>query len=221
MAKDNLKLARGGTLVHERGGVMSKSERGRVRMLEEGGVDRPLARARVVEVVPTAELVRVKSLAPTLASNNGSMNRRHTVLQHVWTRGKKIVAATHDRAHAFPLVRGHSHGDVKTVNEADAVGGVVVAAVVDLELGEGGGCGAPGAVALEAAAAVAAGAGEGGAGVGAAGAGPDAAGPVGVGDGDGLVGEGAEGEAAAGEDGVAGVGLDAGPHGVVAVVDEG
>lgn len=221
MTKDNLKLTRGGTLVHEGGGVMSKCKGGRARVLEEGGVDRSLARVRVVEVVPATEFVRVKSLAPALASHHGSVTRGHTVLQHARTRGEKVVAATHDRAHAFALVRGEGHGDVKTVDEADAVGGVVVAAVVDLELGEGGGCGAPGAVALEAAAAVAAGAGEGGAGVGAAGAGPDAAGPVGVRDGDGLVGEGAEGEAAAGEDGMAGVWLDGGPHGVVAVVDEG
>lgn len=55
----------------------------------------------------------------------------------------------------------------------------------------------------------------------AAGSCPDSAGPVLVGRREGAVGEGREEEAAAFRDGVAGVGLDGGPDGVRAVVDQG
>jgi len=212
---------RGGTLVHERGVVVRVGERVGARVLEEGGVHGLAARVGAVEVVPTAELVGVKSLAPALARHDGSVNGGDTVLQHGGTRGQQLGAATNHRAHAFALVRGHGHGDVKTVHEAHAVGDVVAVAVVGLHLRQGGGGGATSTVALETAAAVSAGAGKGGAGVGAAGTGPDPARPVDVGDGDGLVGEGVEGEATAGEDWVAGVGLNGWPDGVVAVVNEG
>lgn len=221
MAKDNLELAGGGALVHERRRVMGEGEGGGTRVLEEGGVNRALARVSAVEVVPTAQLVRVEGLAPALARHDGAVGGGDAVLEHGRTRGEEVGAAAHDGAHASALVRSHRHGDVEAVHEAHAVGGEVAVAVVDLQLGQGGGGGAAGAVALEAAAAVARGAGEGGAGVGAGGAGPDAAGPVGVRDGDGEVGERVEGEAAAAQVGVAGVGLDGRPHCVVAVVDEG
>jgi len=212
---------RGGTLVHERGVVVRVGERVGARVLEEGGVHGLTARVGAVVVVPAAELVGVKSLAPALARHDGSMHGGDTVLQNRGTRGKQVGAATDHWAHAFALVRGYGHGDVKAVHEAHAVGNVVAVAVVGFHLRQGGGSGATGAVALETAAAVAAGAGEGGAGVGAAGAGPDPARPVGIGDGDGEVGEGVESEATAGEDWVAGVGLNGWPHGVVAVVNEG
>ena len=117
---------------------------------------------------------------------------------------------------------GDRHGDVETVDKADAVGGEVeLAALVEAELGEGGGGGTAGAGALDAAAAIAGGAAEAAFGVGAGGAGPDSAGPVLLGAGEGAVGELVEVEAAALEDGVASVGLDGGPDGVGAVVDYG
>lgn len=118
-------------------------------------------------------------------------------------------------------MRRHGQAEVETVDEADAIGGEVVVAVVEAELDEGGRGFAAGAVALKLAAAVAGGAGEAFVSGDAAGAAPDAAGPV-LGRGrEGTVGEGVEGEAAALQDGVADVGLDGGPDGVRAVVDQG
>ena len=166
---------RGGTLMHEGGVVVGVGESVGARVLEEGGVHGLTARVGAVEVVPTAELVGVESLAPALARDNGPVNGRDAVLQHGGTRGKQVGAATNHRAHAFALVWGHRHGDVEPVDEAHAVGDGIAVSVVDLHLRQGGGRRTAGAVALETAAAVTAGAGEAGAGVGAAGTGPDPA----------------------------------------------
>ena len=116
---------------------------------------------------------------------------------------------------------GHSHGDVKAVNEANSVRGEVSVAMVEAELSYSGWGGAAQAVALEAVAAVAGGAGEAVVGVGAAGTGPDPTRPVLSRGGEGAMGASVESEAAALEDGVAGVGLDGWPDGERAVVNQG
>ncbi|CAN6559618.1 unnamed protein product [Malus baccata var. baccata] len=136
-------------------------------------------------------------------------------------RPSQVGLATDDGADAVALVGSDGEGDVEAVDEADAVGEEVGgAAVVEADLGKGGGGGAAGSVALEAAAAVSGEAGEVRSVLGAVGAGPDAPGPGLGGSGEGAVGEGVEEEAAPLEDGVAGVGLDGGPDGEGAVVDE-
>lgn len=116
-------------------------------------------------------------------------------------------------------MRGDSHGDVEAVDERDTVGGEVVVAVVEAELGQGGWSGPAESVAFQAVAAVASDAGEFAVGVGAAGSGPDPARPVLGRSGEGAVGEAMEIEAATFEDWVAGVGLDGRPDGEGAVVD--
>ncbi|GAB2274339.1 hypothetical protein Dimus_009103 [Dionaea muscipula] len=136
-------------------------------------------------------------------------------------RLEEVGPAPHHGALTHPLVRRHRHGDVEPVDEADAIRGLVVGSVVEAELGQRGRRGAATAVALEAVAAVSGGAGETAVGVGAVGSGPYAAGPGGCGGAEGAVGECGEGETAAFQDRVAGVGLDAGPDCVWAVVDEG
>lgn len=168
-------------------------------------------------MVPTAQLVRTERLAGALASHHAGV-RRHP--QPLGTRGEEIGLAAYHRAHAVALVRGDGQGDVEAVDEADAVREEVVGPVVEVDLRQrSGGC-AAGSVALEAAAAVAGEAGEVVLGLGAVGAGPDPTRPgLGRG-GEGAVGEGGEVEAATLEDGVAGVGLDAGPEGEGAVVDQ-
>ncbi|KAI0519178.1 hypothetical protein KFK09_006620 [Dendrobium nobile] len=134
----------------------------------------------------------------------------------------RILTATDNGTKTTAFVRGHGHGEVEAVDEADGVGNeVAVAAVVECELGEGSGGGAGEAGAFEAVAAVASGAGEMGACVGAASATPDAAGPVVSWGGEGAVGEGGEAEAAVFEDVVAGVGGDGWTDGEGTVVDDG
>lgn len=107
MAEDNLELTRGRTLVHERRCVMRKGERRRARVLEERGVHRPLTHLRAIVMVPTAKLVRVKSLTPTLTRHHRAVTHRNTVLQQRRTRGNQVAATTHHGAHAFTLVRRH------------------------------------------------------------------------------------------------------------------
>lgn len=92
---------------------------------------------------------------------------------------------------------------------------------MEAELGESSWSLAAGAVAFEFSAAVTGLAGEVFVVTDAAGTSPDTAGPVLVGGGEGAVREGGEEEAAAFGNGVAGVGLNGGPDGVRAVVDEG
>lgn len=219
MAKYNLELLGRRALVYKGGVVMSESKGGRTRMLEEQRVKGRLTHLWAVIMVPTAQLVRAQSLAPTLTRHHGSVTRGCTVLQRWRTRAEQIRATAHHRTHPFALVWGHRHGDVKTVHEAHAVRGEVVRAVVDAELGQSRRSHAAGAVALQPATAVAGRAVELVVGISASGSGPDPAGPVAVGYGYGDVGESVEDEAAASEDRVAGVGLDAGPDGEVAVVN--
>ncbi|QHN98832.1 uncharacterized protein DS421_13g392840 [Arachis hypogaea] len=135
MTEDDLEFTRRRTLMHERRCVVCEGKRLRARVLEEGGIHRRLASLRVVEMVPATQLVRVKSLAPTLASNHGAMTRRHTVLQRHGTRGNQIAPTTYHGANAFSLVRRDGERDVETVHHAHAVRRVVAGAVVDLELG--------------------------------------------------------------------------------------
>lgn len=73
--------------MHERGVVVGVGESVGARVLEEGGVHGLPTRVGAVEVVPTAELVGVESLAPALARDDGSMNGGDTVLQYGGTRG--------------------------------------------------------------------------------------------------------------------------------------
>lgn len=220
MAEDDLELTRRGAVVGEGGAVVRVGGGGGARVLEEVGVGGGLTREGAVEVVPAAELVGAEGLAAALTGHH--VARRRPLLQSRGAGGDEVGLAADDWADAIALVGGDGEGDVEAVDEADEVGGAVVVVVVEAELDEGGGGGAAEAFALEAAGAVAGGAGEVAAGVvGAPGAGPDAAGPVLGGGGEGAVGEGGEGEAAALEDLVAGVGLDGGPNGEGAVVDEG
>ncbi|KAK1264516.1 hypothetical protein QJS04_geneDACA011233 [Acorus gramineus] len=199
---------------------MRVRERCGARVFEIVRVRRRPTRAGAVVLVPAAQLVRPERLAPALTPHDVP-STRGAHLKRSRARREQVRAAAHDGADPVPLVRGDCQGDVEAVDEADAVGGVVGAGVVEVELRESGGGGAAEAGALEAAAAVAGEAGEAVVGVGAAGAGPDSARPGLVRGGEGAVGEGVEGEAAVLEDGVARVGLDGGPDGVGAVVDEG
>ncbi|KAI3806389.1 hypothetical protein L1987_22292 [Smallanthus sonchifolius] len=149
-------------------------------------------------MTPATKLVGVKSFASTLTRDHAPVI---VFLQRPRTRGEQIRFASDDGARAFTLVGGDRHGDVKAVDEADGVGGLVGVAVL--------------------AGAVAGGAGEVAVFVGAVSAGPEAAGPVDGGGREGAVGVGVESEASAFEDGVAGVGLDGRPDGEGAVVYDG
>lgn len=222
MTENDLKLPRRRALVRQRRAIVPVRHRRRASLLEELRISRRPARLRTVVLVPTTQLVGPERLAPALAPHHGPVSRGRPQLQRRRTRGEQVRPAPHDGAVALPLVGRNGHGDVEPVNQADCVGGLVLVAVVEAELGEGGGCGAAGPGALEAAAAVAGGAGEvAGGGSGAAGAGPDPAGPVLGGAREGAVGKLVEVEAAPFEDGEAGVGLDGGPDWVGAVVDYG
>lgn len=187
MAENNFKLTRRGALMDERWAIVRISERRRASVLKELRVARPPASLRAVVVVPAAELIRTEGGAATLATHHRPV-RRSLHLQPVRARRQQIRTAAHNGALPLPLVRRHRHREVEAVNEADAIRGEVGVAVVEGELGKGGGGGAAESVALEAAAAVAGGAGEAAPGVCAARAGPEAAGPVGGGSGEGAVG---------------------------------
>lgn len=178
-------------------------------MLEELRESRSPTRLRTIVMVPTTKLVRAKGLASAFTTHHRTVTRWRSVLQILRAGGEKISLAPHDGAKAFAFVRGHRHGDVKTVHKADFVGReVLVATVVEAELRQRDGGGTTEAVALYAVAAVSRGAVEMAVGMGAAGSSPDTTGPVGGGCREGTVGQGIEGEAASFEDGLAGVGLD-------------
>lgn len=172
-------------------------------------------------MVPAAQLVRSERLAPTLAAHHLTMHWRTPHLQLLRARLQQVGPAAYHRAHPFPFVRRHRHGEVETVHQADAVGRVVREAVVKGELGQSGRGGPTGTVALDAAAAVARHAGEFAANVDAAGSSPDPAGPVARRGGEGAVGESVEGEAASFQDVVAGVRLYGWPYGEGAIVNDG
>lgn len=118
-------------------------------------------------------------------------------------------------------MRGHSHGDVKTVHKADFVGReIFVATVVEAELSNCDRSGSTETVAFNAVATISRGTGEMPVGVGAAGSSPDTARPVDGGGREGTVGEGMKSEAASFEDRVACVGLDSRINGERAVVND-
>ncbi|KAK9123162.1 hypothetical protein Sjap_012764 [Stephania japonica] len=145
--------------MHERGSVVCESEGGGASMFEEHGVGGSPASLRTVVVVPTAELVGPKRLAPALAADHPVSVGAE--LERGGAGGEEVFAAADDGAEAGAAVGGDGEGEVEAVDEADAVGGEGGAgAVADGELGEGGGWGAAGAGALEATGAVAGGAGE-------------------------------------------------------------
>jgi hypothetical protein len=52
----------------------------RTRVLKVRGIHRRLTRLRVIKVIPTTQLIGVKSFTTTLTSHNRTMNRRDTVL---------------------------------------------------------------------------------------------------------------------------------------------
>ena len=66
--------------MHERRCVVSERESRRTRVLEKRGIHRPLTRLRAVIMVPTTQLIGVKSLAPALTRDNGSVTGGVTVL---------------------------------------------------------------------------------------------------------------------------------------------
>lgn len=146
MAEDDFELARRNAVVGERGAVVSVGGRGRARVLEEIGVGGGLASVGAVEVAPAAELVRPERLATALARHH--VPGGAALLQRRGAGGDEIGAAADHRADAFPLVWGDGQGDVEAVNEADEIRALVVVAVVEVELGEGGGAGSTGAVAF-------------------------------------------------------------------------
>lgn len=105
-------------------------------MLEEVRINRWLTHLWAIVMVPAAQLVRPKGLAPTLTRHHRTVTLRYTVLQRRRTRRKQIHSTAYHGAHAFTLVWGHRHGDVEAVHEANAVGGVVVRTMVDAELSQ-------------------------------------------------------------------------------------
>nr|GMD69348.1 glyoxalase family protein, expressed [Ipomoea batatas] len=135
VTENDFELTRRRALVHQRRGVVGVSESGRTSVLEELGVGRRLAGLRVIVVVSAAELVRLEGLAPALARNDRAVPAVGADLEACGTRVQKISPAPHDGALALAFVRGHRHGDVEPVHEADAVGREVGVAVVEHELG--------------------------------------------------------------------------------------
>jgi hypothetical protein len=218
VAEDDLELARRGAVVGERGAVVRVGEGLRALALEELRVLGCAAGAGVVVHVAAAELVGAEGLAAALAGDDAA--GRGAQLQLAGAGLGEVLAAGEDGAVAAALVRGHGQAHVEAVHQAHAVRRPV-AAVVERDLRQRGRRRAAEPAALEPAAAVTRRAVELRARAGAARARPDAARP-GVGRrGEGPVGERREEEAAALEDVVARVGLDAGPHGERAVVDDG
>lgn len=205
--------------MHERGAVVCVSEGGGTRVLEKLGETRRPTRMWTVVVVPATQLVGTVRLAPALAPDHRPVTRRRPQLQLGGACGEQIRAAAHDGTDAFAFVWGHRQRDVEPVDEGHSVGGEVLGAVVEAELGQRGGRRSAEAVAFEAVAAVACGAVEVAVAVGAAGSGPDPARPVLGRGGEGAVGQAVECKPALFEDRVAGVGLDAGPDRVGAIVD--
>lgn len=111
----------------------------RTRVLEEIRIHGRFTSLRVVKTVPTTELICVKSFTSTLTGHNRTMNSRNTVLQNIRTRGNEICFTTNHGALTFTLVRCNCQWGVETVDEADAVRGEVVVAVVYVELYQCGG----------------------------------------------------------------------------------
>jgi len=70
MAENDLELTRGGTVMHERRGIMGISNSSRASMLEEQRVGGLFASLWAVKVAPTTQLICAKSLTPTLAAHN-------------------------------------------------------------------------------------------------------------------------------------------------------
>jgi hypothetical protein len=218
VAEDDLELARRGALVGERGAVVRVGEGLRALSLEELRVLGGAAGVRAVVHVAAAQLVGAEGLAAALAREDAA--GRGAQLQLAGAGLGEVLAAGEDGAVAAALVRGHGQAHVEAVHHAHAVRGLVVA-VVEVHLRQRRGRRAAEPAALEPPAAVARGAVELRAGARAARARPDAAGPGMGRRREGLVGERREEEAAALQDVVPGVGLDARPHRVGAVVHHG
>lgn len=218
MTENDFQFPRRRALMRQRRAIVRICERRRTSALEEVGVACRLACLWAVVVVPAAKLVLPEGVAGALAPYHPTVRRSQ--LQRVRARLQQIRLTSHHRALPFPLVGGHRHRNVESVDQAHGVRGKVGVAVVEAELGQCGGGGAAEAVALQAAAAVTGDAGEVAVGVGAVAAGPYTAGPVGVGGGEGAVGEGVENEAAALQHRMAGVGQNGGPNGEGTVVDD-
>lgn len=132
MAEDDLELTWRRALVHEGRAVVRVRKRSRTRVLEELREARRPTRLGAIVLVPTTQLVGPKRLTRALTRDHPRV-RPH--LQLAGTRGEQVGFAAHDGADAFALVRSHRHGDVKPVDEADAVRPQVVGAVVEDELG--------------------------------------------------------------------------------------
>ncbi|KAK3423798.1 hypothetical protein EUGRSUZ_F00558 [Eucalyptus grandis] len=192
----------------------------RAGVLEQLRVRRGLARLRRGVGAAAAVLRLLERLTRALArhpprpvaARHPQLRRAGPVQVDQAPRGGAVLAR--------PALRRHQQRQVVPVHEAD-VEEVHAAGAVEGELGQGGRRGGAAAGALDlSGAAVAGEAGELAGGVlGAVGAAPEAAAPGGGGD-EGLGGAAVEGEAGGGQGLLAGVGEDAGPHRVVALVDE-
>lgn len=90
-------------------------------MLEESRVAGGETRGGTVVIVHATERVRPECLTRTLARHDGAVPRRRPHLKLRRARGEEVGRAPNDGAHAITLVRGHRHGDVEAVDEADAV----------------------------------------------------------------------------------------------------
>lgn len=76
VAEDDFQLTWGRTLVHERGTIMGVRKRGWTCVLEELREGRGPTRLRTVVVVPAAQLVCTKGLAPTLTAYDRPVSGR-------------------------------------------------------------------------------------------------------------------------------------------------
>ena len=134
VAENDFELSWRRALMHERRTVICISKRGRTSALKELRVGRSLTRLWAIILVLTTQFIATKRLTPTLTTNNWTVTRWWPELEFFRTRVEQIGTAANQRALAFTLMWGHSHGDVKAVNEANSVRGEVTLALVETKL---------------------------------------------------------------------------------------